>query len=205
MVDDNKRTNRFPSNAAKKVLVLMALAPLLNACHGSSPASPAKFKAALQVYYDRHPACLALALTLPVEIEKSGIEPMQAQLLALAKAGVLTAVAKPANRIRYIVAPGQENVLHPEHDSFFGGMDLCFARRIIVKIDSFTAPSQVAGQTVSQVGYEFKLHGSAAWASSPAIVKAFPAIRAALRKPQARAVATMVLTPAGWRRQQTPR
>lgn len=205
MVAENKDKDHSASSRNMRVLVLMALMPLLHACHGSSPASPAKFKAALQVYYDRHPECLALALTLPVEIDKGGIEPMWPQLLALAKAGILTAGAKPTNHIRYEVAPGQEKVLHPAPDSFLGGTDLCFARRIIVKIDSFTPPQQVKGQTVSQVGYEFKLRGSAAWTSSPAIVRAFPAIGAALRKPQARAVATMVLTSTGWRRGQTPR
>lgn len=188
-----------------RAVFFMMLFALLAGCDDSQSASTANFQKALQSYYDSHPVCVSLAVTLPTSIGTGGIEPMRPQLEALAKAGVLkksetsqSGAAQPPASVRYSVVPGNEKFVHAGHDSFLGGTDLCFTRRKIAKVEAFTKPAQVMGRKVSQVTYDFELVDVAPWAKTAAITTAFPGIKAALSESPAKETEAMVLTDKGW-------
>lgn len=188
-----------------RALVFVMLFALLAGCDDSRSASTANFQKALQSYYDNHPVCISLAVTLPTSIGTGGIEPIRPQLEALAKAAVLkksktsqSGAARPAASVRYSVAPGNRTFVHAGHDTFLGGTDLCFARRNITKVESFTKPAQVMGRKVSQVTYDFELRDVAPWTSAAAITAAFPKIKAALSQSPGTETEAMILTDKGW-------
>lgn len=193
-------------NKRLALLVFMTLA--LAACGRPHAVSSADLRTALQDYYDRHPVCVSLAIALPADLDAHGIEPMRPQLQALAKVGLLTAVAasklnaseaeQAAVHILYRIAPGAEKSVQKSHDSFMGGTDLCFAERMVTKVESFSPPEKVMDQTVSQVRYDFVLSNIAPWARNEAIAQAFPPIKAALSQRSGQETETMVLTRQGW-------
>ncbi|MBU6296604.1 MAG: hypothetical protein KJS68_00050 [Alphaproteobacteria bacterium] len=194
----------------KRVALSVLLSLMLAACGRSQSASPANIQAALQAYYDRHPACISLALTLPAEIDVDGFEPMRPQLQALTKIGLLVvAPVRPAEgqapsatpvaqQIRYRIAPRAGKFVHKGRDSFMGGTDLCFANRKVTKVISIGTPAKVMGRTVSQVRYDVILANIVPWAYNSTILEAFPALKTALSQPSGSRTETMVLTHQGW-------
>lgn len=200
-----------PIRNVMRTIGTIALLVCLLGCHGQSRASQETFEQVLQHYYDLHPVCIALPVSFPVTVDASGIEPMHAQLQALARAGLIETVAghgprtkrnrdgAHAGTVHYRVAPGMAKFLHASRDRFLGGSALCFAHRKIIKIVSFTAPAPLMGLTTSRVTYDFALEGMAPWVNDAAIEKAFPAISSALTKPPATANEVLVLAGHGWR------
>ena len=148
-------------------------------------------------------------------IDAGGIEPMRPQLEALAQAGLIEIYIAPRSRRHrksgsteegaacYHVAVGIAKFLRPGKDRFLGGSALCFAHRVVVKVDSFTAPAQVMGQTTSQVTYDYTLEVMAPWVKDAAIIRAFPAIRSALARSSGTATEAMDRTGQGWRLEQS--
>src|SRR3546814_17398314 len=91
-----------------------------------------------------------------------------------------------------------EKVVRKGADSFLGGTDICFARRKVVKIESFTEPADAAGVKVSRVTYDYELKDVEPWAPGPDFAGAFPQLAALLAKPGNHAPAVMVQTDNGW-------
>ena len=189
----------------------LALSACLLGCHGQQEVWRDAFRQALQHYYGHHPVCIALPMSWPVTIDASRSAPLHLQLEALAQAGLIEIDTDPRSRrhgnsasteagtIRYHVASGMAKFLHPGKDRFLGGSELCFAHRAVVKVDSFTAPAQMMGQTTSQVTYDYTLEAMAPWIKDAAIERAFPAIRSALARSSGTATEAMDRTGQGWR------
>jgi hypothetical protein len=156
---------------------------------------------------------LSLSLTLPAELSPSPLETSRPQLEALAQVGIVSKTSfekpeqtfsgpgKPVSYTRYSVAPAGDSVLRKGSDKFLGGSDLCFAKRKITKIESFTEPADLMGRRVSQVTYDYELIDVAPWANDPAIKKAFPAIGSALASQSAQQSEGMILTSSGWKQE----
>src|SRR3546814_17255879 len=81
--------------------------------------------------------------------------------------------------------------------------DVCssdvFARRKVVKIESFTEPADAAGVKVSRVTYDYELKDVEPWATGPDFAGAFPQIAALLAKPGNPATDVLVQTDNGWK------
>lgn len=194
------------------LLCATALA-LLAACDKTTSNSDKDtFQTALQAYYDSHPICVSIPLTFPVELSRDGDDATKQQLNPLVTAGVISVTTiqknepaisgngRPVNYLRYAPIASQ-NAVRKGANSFLGGSDICFARRKIVNIESFTAPADAAGVKVTRVTYAYELKDVAPWARKPDIAKAFPQIGAMLAKPANRATDGLVQTDSGWKQE----
>lgn len=194
-----------------RTMPALALSACLLGCHGQQGVSRDAFRQALQNCYDHHPVCIALPMSWPVTIDAGRSAPLHLQLEALAQAGLIETETVPRSRrhrksastkggtIRYHVASGMAKFLHSGKDRFLGGSALCFAHRVVVKVNSFTAPAQVMGQTTSQVTYDYTLEATAPWVKDATIERAFPAIRSALARSSRITTEAMDRTGQGWR------
>jgi len=192
----------------KSILVVAVLTPMIAGCHDSRAASNENFEKALQSHYDAHPVCVMLPVTFPVELSPSPMESMRPQLDALAKAGLLstTTAQKPepgklAGYTSYSVSPTGKAVFRTDDEDFPGGTGLCFAKRKITKVESFTDPADLTGQKVSRVTYDYTLVDVAPWATDVGIETAFPEIKVILAKPENQQTDGMILTSTGWKQE----
>ena len=201
----------MPVRKLTRTMPALALSACLLGCHGQQGVSRDAFRQTLQHYYDHHPVCIALPMSWPVTIDAGRSAPLHLQLEALAQVALIETESVSRSRrhrksvstedgtIRYHVASGMAKFLHSGKDRFLGGSALCFAHRVVVKVDSFTAPAQVMGQTTSQVTYDYTLEVMAPWVKDAAIIRAFPAIRSALARSSGTATEAMDRTGQGWR------
>ena len=207
----------YPVSPRYRFLLCATALSLLAAC-GKSSSNPDKniFQTALQGYYDTHPVCVAIPLTFPVELRSEGDAAAKQKLNPLVAAGLIavTKVQKneptisgkkqAADYLRYAPTAGQ-NAVRKGANSFLGGSDICFARRKIVNIESFTAPADAAGLKVTRVTYAYELKDIAPWATKPDIASAFPQIGAMLAKPADQATDGLIQTDSGWKQEnETP-
>ncbi len=95
-----------------------------------------------------------------------------------------------------LTAAGQSAI--QKGDPLLGGMMLCYARREIVKIASYTAPDELLGVKVSRVSYAYKLRDIASWAKTSPVQNAFPQIKEGLSRPDRTDTGGVVLTSDGW-------
>jgi hypothetical protein len=190
--------------------VLMPLA-VLAACDDPQAANAENFRAVLQAYYDDHLVCLALPLRWPIRISSSSSDLDRRQVDALLVAELLAPATAtetlPPNAVRSDTAKhfsptaASATALRPAANQFIGGTDLCFARREIVRIDSFTTPAA----TVSRVTYGYRVKDVASWATLEPIQTAFPRIRTMLAEPNGTGTDSLVLTSTGWMHQRMMR
>lgn len=195
------------------LIAIAALVPFLAGCHDSKAASNENFEKALQSHYDAHPVCITLPLSLPTEIGPDPLEPTHRQLEALAKAGLLatSTTQKPEPTFSgpgklvayttYSVSATGKVVFRTGDEDFPGGTGLCFAKRKITKIESFTEPADLIGQKVSRVTYDYTLMDVAPWTEDAGIAAAFPEIKAILAKPANQQTDGMILTSTGWKQE----
>lgn len=194
------------------VLCATALS-LLAACGKTTSHSDEEtFQTVLQAYYDAHPVCVSIALTFPVELRNLGDKDTAQQLNPLVAAGLLSVTTIQKNEtaisgkgltvdyLRYAPVAGQTAV-RKGADSFLGGSDICFARRKILNIESFTAPADMAGVKATRVTYAYELKDIAPWATKPDIATAFPQIGAMLAKPTGQATDGLIETDSGWKQE----
>ena len=179
----------------------------LAACDGTSAnADKSTFQTALQTYYDTHPVCITIPLAFPVELQERGDAASRQQLNPLVAAGLISVTKIQKNEstgeavgyLRYAPTAGQ-NAVRNSANSFLGGSDICFARRKIVNIQSFTTPADALGMKVTRVTYAYELKDIAPWSTKPEIARAFPQIGAILAKPTGQATDGLVQTDSGWK------
>ena len=194
-----------------KLFIYAAALFLLTACDDSPKADDGNFEKALQGYYDSHPVCAAIPLTLPVDLRSDGDAARKRQLEPLVSAGLIavTTIQKnesaasgqrqAADYLRYAPTAVGEKVVRKGADSFLGGTDICFARRKLVKIESFTEPADAAGVKVSRVTYSYELKDVEPWATGSDIAGSFPQIATLLAKPGNQATDVLVQTDIGWK------
>ena len=198
------------SSLCNLVVCVVALS-FLAACDDPLNADKGTFEKALQSYYDVHPICAAIPLTFPVEFRSDGDAARKRQLEPLVAAGLISVAtiqknepaasgqARAVDYLRYASTAAGEKLVRKGANSFLGGTDICFARRKVVKIESFTEPAEAAGVKVSHVTYDYELKDVESWATRPDIAVAFPRIGAVLAKPSGRATDVLVRTDEGWK------
>jgi hypothetical protein len=202
------RTNLF---------ICAAALSLLTACDDRPKADDSNFEKTLQGYYDSHPVCAAIPLTFPVDLRSDGDTARKRQLERLVAAGLIAVTTIQKNEpaasgqgqatdyLHYAPTAAGEKVVRKGADSFLGGTDICFARRKVVKIESFTEPADAAGVKVSRVTYDYELKDVERWATGPDIAGAFPQIAALLAKPGDQATDVLVQTDNGWKHERDVR
>ncbi|MDP2620693.1 MAG: hypothetical protein Q8P46_11060 [Hyphomicrobiales bacterium] len=191
--------------------ICAAALSLLAACDDPPKADDRNFEKTLQGYYDSHPVCAAIPLTFPVDLRSDGDAARKRQLEPLVAAGLIAVTTIQKNEpaasgqgqatdyLRCAPTAAGEKVVRKGADSFLGGTDICFARRKVVKIESFTEPADAAGVKVSRVTYDYELKDVEPWAKGADIAVAFPRIGALLAKPSGRATDVLVQTDESWR------
>ena len=199
------------------LVVCVAALSYLAACDNPPKAGKSTFEKALQSYYDAHPVCAAIPLTFPVELRSDGDAARKRQLEPLVAAGLIAVTTIQKNEpaasgqgqatdyLHYAPTAAGEKVVRKGADSFLGGTDICFARRKVVKIESFTEPADAAGVKVSRVTYDYELKDVEPWATGPDIAGAFPKIAALLAKPGNQATDVLVRTDNGWKHERDVR
>lgn len=198
------------SSLCHLVVCVVALSFLV-ACDDPLNADKGTFEKALQSHYDAHPICAAIPLTFPVEFRSDGDAARKRQLEPLVTAGLISVATIQKNEpaasgqpravdyLRYAPTAAGEKVVRKGANSFLGGTDICFARRKVVKVESFTEPAEAAGVKISRVTYDYELRDVEPWAIGPEIAGAFPQIAALLAKPGDRATDVLVRTADGWK------
>lgn len=203
------------SSLCNLVVCVFALS-FLAACDNPPKADKTTFEKTLQGYYDAHPVCAAIPLTFPVELRSDGDAARKRQLEPLVTAGLISVAtiqknepalgqARAVDYLRYAPTAAGEKFVRKGANSFLGGTDICFARRRVVKIESFTEPAEAAGVKVSRVTYDYELKDVEAWAIGPEIAGAFPQIAALLAKPGDRATDVLFRTGDGWKHERDVR
>jgi len=151
------------------LFICAAALSLLTACDDPPKADDSIFEKTLQTYYDSHPVCVAIPLTFPVDLRSDGDTARKRQLEPLVAAGLIAGTTIQKNEpaasgqgqatdyLRYAPTAAGEKVVRKGADSFLGGTDICFARRKVVKIESFTEPADAAGVKASRVTYDYEL------------------------------------------------
>jgi hypothetical protein len=190
---------------------LAAIALTLAGC-GSDPkaASKANFQAALQGWFDAHPVCAPLVAMgeLPI-VRQTPNHVDGAKIDAAVAAGLLSVEpfravprfgTEEADYRRYTPTDAGKAAIRAD-DTGLGGVDICFARRQIESIETFTEPADMAGIRASRVTYRYRLADIAPWTDNAAIKAALPAIGQILAKPTAEAADTLILTNEGWKHQ----
>lgn len=204
-------------NPRSNMFICAAALSLLTACDNPSNADKSTFETVLQSYYDSHPVCAAIPLTFPVDLRSDGDAARKRQLEPLVAAGLIAVTtiqksepAAPGQRhatdyLRYAPTAAGEKVVRKGANSFLGGTDICFARRKVVKIESFTEPADAAGVKVSRVTYDYELKDVEPWATGPDIAGALPQIATLLAKPGNQATDVLVQTDNGWKHERDVR
>jgi hypothetical protein len=171
----------------------------LMGCDGKQSPSTEKFAGALQRYYDDHPECVALPIDLSVGTPAAPSEANRRLADALVRAELVAVMPGVTPGVmQYSLTGAGERAIRKGPDAFLGGMTLCFARRRIVKVASFTEPAETLGVKASRVSYDYELQDVAPWAGSASIQEAFPQIQEALAHRHSTAVEGVVLTSDGW-------
>lgn len=193
------------------LVIYTAALSLLAACDDPLDADKKSFEKVLQNYYDAHPICAAISFKLPIEFRSDSDADKKRQLEPLVRVGLIsvattrknesTALGKgvAADYLRYAPTAGGEKVIRKGANSFLGGTDICFARRKVVNVESFTEPVEVMGMTVSRVTYDYDLKDVEQWAKGADIAVAFPQIEAMLAKSDHQATDVLVQTKQGWK------
>ena len=195
----------------RNLVICVAALSLLAACDNPPKADNSSFEKTLQGYYDTHPICAAIPLTFPVDLRSDGDAARKRQLEPLVAAGLIAVTTIQKNEpaasgqgqatdyLRYAPTAAGEKVVRKGADSFLGGTDICFARRKVVKIVSFTEPADAAGLRVSRVTYDYELKDVEPRATGPDIAGAFPQIATLLAKHGNQATDVLVQTDNGWK------
>lgn len=185
---------------------------LLAGCNSPKDANKSIFKAALQQWFDANPVCAPLTQDQDLPIERAKDDSRnKAALDAAVAAGLLSIetmrsgpVGPPAagNLTYRPTATGKGTFRQRNH--FLGGVDICFARRRIETIESFTEPADMLGVRATRVTFTYTLKDIAPWATQPALAAALPAIGQILANPSQTDAVGLVLTNEGWKDEHAP-
>lgn len=198
-------------NSHWNLVICTAALLLLAGCDDPLDANKKSFQKVLQNYYDAHPVCTSISFKLPIEFRSDNDAARKQQLEPLVRAGLISvettqkkesaalAIGRAADYLRYAPTAMGEKVLRKGANSFLGGTDICFARRKVVNVESFTDPVETMGMMVSRVTYEYEMSNVEAWAKTPEIAAAFPQIETMLAKSDHQAADVLVQTKQGWK------
>lgn len=195
-----------------------AAIPLLSACDDGPKASSDNFRQALQRYYDTEPVCISIAANLPIEIPADGDNITKRQLEALTRAGLLSVESfrkiepailespeRTSDHLRYRPTEAGTAAVRPTADSFIGGTRICFAKRQITEVTSFTEPADALGVKSSRVTYRYDFKDVKPWALRDGVRAAFPGIARLIDGTPDPRTDTLVLTGDGWTHERAAR
>ena len=198
-------------------MVLAAAAALLTSCGSPQDADADNFRAALQSWFDEHGECVNIG-DMPAKIRVGTPLRRKARYEAMTAAGLLTIESRREERPSvmgqyrshddYLVyRPTGEGaqVIREAADTFLGRNELCFARRNVIEVMSWTQPGEMMGLHVSQVRYRYRLDDIAPWVIMPAMRAAFPGMAKAVDTPRGEDRASLILTSEGWRHEKALR
>ncbi|WP_194791649.1 hypothetical protein [Pseudomonas sp. UFMG81] len=204
-----------------RTLVPLALLATLFGCSEDRQATETGLRQAAQSWLDsQYPHCFVVS-SFPTRTRDFDIDGNNQALHALAQVGVVseTEIARtevparlwqPARTdIYYAYALTEEGRKYYKPDavsrkdgSKVGG--LCFGKAQVTAIEQFTAPTEQAGQTRSQVTYRYTIAELPAWAADKSVQASVKGLGQAIdsaRQPL-QATASMALTKRGWVQQQ---
>ena len=177
-------------------------------CSNPKTASKSNFTDAINAFYVQNPACISFK-QMPIKVYTTGslfAIPMN-QDNALVSAGLLKVSQGSESGPRFVGGHANYNLysLTDQGKSLWRnlnpidtrGGDLCFARRQVTSIVQYAASTNVKGATVTTVQYEYEFAGIPSWAKNPAIVAAFPIVKAVLVGKHT-GTETLVQTKSGW-------
>jgi len=166
--------------------------------------SKSNFKAAIDNYYQAHPACLwPESKKFPVQAATDDDAKTQGYD-ALTDAGLLT--RSTAEKKRFLVGSKQVNNydISAQGRSTWtrdptqpGYGNFCYAHRDVSSIDGYTTGVNSAGEKTATVNYHFTLNSVANWAKSQEMQTAFPSLNAVSAGSQP-ARATLVMNGDSW-------
>lgn len=203
--------------AARIKIALAAISGLsltLMGCSDPKAASKANFRTALQGWFDAHPECVNIG-QMPATVRADGSPADRRGYEALTAAGLLSVQKRRENRppvmgqdmsydaLVYQPTDAGAKVIRKSDNTLLGGSDLCFARRVVGEVTSFTEPADVMGVRVSQVRYTYRLEDMAPWARDTAVRAALPSLAKAAGTEQGEDKAALVLTSEGWQHERS--
>ena len=195
---------------------MAALLAFPSGCDSKKP-TVGNFEAALQKYFDTHPACelffmsgFPMEVTLDQNGKASGYGSDTGLEDALVKAGLLTAsestkhtagnmfMSARTERIRtYSIASGHDDAWVADENGRKGDR-LCYAKIKVTGVENFTEPGDVLGHHVSEVDYTYKLTHVPSWAQEKAVHDHLAGLKNAHDANKQKAKALLELTHNGW-------
>ncbi|ALR19276.1 hypothetical protein [Sphingobium baderi] len=195
---------------------LAAMTALLASCGSVQDATEDNFRAALQSWFDEHGECVNVG-DMPAKIRVGTHSRSRTGYEAMVAAGLLTIEKKQEEQPSYsgkhrvddylVYRPTREGakVISKAADASLGRNELCFARRHITEVMSWTQPGELMGLRVSQVRYNYRLDDIAPWSADPGLRAAFPRMAKAVDVRQGEDKASLILTNEGWRHEKALR
>lgn len=173
---------RRAATALSAAAILVAAA----GCNSKTAATPANFTETLNAFYLEHPDCLFVdAPRFPYETHDPA---MTKQMDALVSVDLLTAEREPAIHASSYTPTAAGGRAQPR---------FCYGHRVIASIDRSTPPAVADGFEETRVAYHYTMKDIPAWADTPQMKAAFPAMAAAISG-NATASATLAKTMSGW-------
>ncbi len=185
-------------------------------CDSKKPTT-GNFEAALQKYFDKHPACEQFFMSgFPMEVildrngKPAGIASDIELEESLVKAGLLKVSEStkhtPGNMFMpatteqiktYTIAPGHDEVWVAD-EAGHQGRQLCYGQVKVTGVDNFTEPGDVFGHHISEVDYTYKLTDIPSWAQEKSVRGHLPGLANGHDEKEQKSKATLELTHNGW-------
>ena len=193
----------------KSVILIAILVTFVSGCSDPGRASESNFADAVQVYIEgKYPKCI-FKINFPAESIAVDIGGTNKKLNAMSQAGLLTEEKMQSQEhksqtgfIYHLTDRGKGayniQVSKSSDGKALGGF--CFGVAKVDEIKKYSKPSDKKGALASQVIYTYKVSNIPDWAFEPAVMEAFPEIRAMVKTEErpAKGVATLVLSNQGW-------
>ena len=193
----------------KRVIFLAIFMTIVSGCSDPGKASESNFADAIQVYIEaKYPKCI-FKINFPAESIAVDISGTNKKLNAMSQAGLLTEKKMHSQEHK-----SQTGFIYHLTDKGIGAYNLqvskssdgkalggfCFGVAEVDDIKKYSKPSDKKGALMSQVIYTYKVSNIPDWAFEPAVMEAFPEIRAMVKTEErpAKGVATLVLSDQGW-------
>ena len=178
----------------------------LAACSDQKSANESNFAAAINAFLAEHPNCLVgtvyPAEVYPAEVGVGGYHSEPKAFDALVEAGLLKReeFRRPSNNPAEQAEGTNRYTLTDKGSAAHSERGWCYGTRKVVKILSFTEPTEALGAKMSQVLFTSSYVDLPDWAKNKAVVAAFPQLQVqaanANKPPQEQLV--LVLTNHGW-------
>jgi hypothetical protein len=200
----------------RKTVLLMSLVGIIAGCSDPKAANEANFKTAMQNYLNTaYPKCYVLQ-KFPASIQAGfDLFDLKPKFVALSKAGLLAETEQ--TEVQNTGFGGKRTItktvfdLTPEGKKYYkedagqsmsgnriGGF--CGGKATVTAVTQFTEPSDLMGQKISRVNYEYKVSDFPDWAKSPEVQAQVKGLKADVESDSVplKALDVALLTNNGW-------